>query len=398
VNPKGEPRGAPHAGTPAARWWFRDTLFMRLFLLMWAALVVSHLVAYLAVTSGRPPPGPGGGGFGSASLPTFPSLPPTPGLPDAGRPPGPGPGGPASGGPGGPGGPRGRAPGLPAHMLVLDYGVRLLIIGAAAWVGARWLSRPVRHLVGAASTLGTSLGGPEAPRLDETRGTAEVREAAQVFNRMASELHEQFRSRGLLMASLSHDLRTPLTRMRMRLETVAQEPLAQRCVADIREMNDLIETALEVFRNADAQEPAQHTDLLALVQSLADDLIEQGQPVTLAGSSLVARIQPVATRRIVSNLLGNALRYGVRADVSVRAQGSWACVTIDDLGPGIPEAQLKDVFRPFYRVDTSRSRGTGGTGLGLYIVRDFTWRQGGHITLSNRAGGGLRAELRLPLR
>ena len=95
---------------------------------------------------------------------------------------------------------------------------------------------------------------------------------------------------------------------------------------------------------------------------------------------------------------GDGLRYGVRADVSVRAQGSWACVTIDDVGPGIPEAQLKEVFQPFYRVDTSRSRGTGGTGLGLYIVRDFTLRQGGNITLSNRAGGGLRAELRLPLR
>lgn len=226
----------------------------------------------------------------------------------------------------------------------------------------------------------------------------EVREAAQVFNRMASELHEQFRSRGLLMASLSHDLRTPLTRMRMRLEPLAQEPVAQRCVADIREMDGLIETALEVFRHADAQEAAQPTDLLALVQALADGLVEQGHPVTLAGTSVVTRVQPVATRRIVANLLGNALRYGSRADVKVRTQGSWACVTIDDAGPGLPEDQLKDVFRPFYRVDSSRSRGTGGTGLGLYIVHDFTVRQGGHITLSNRAGGGLRADLRLPLR
>lgn len=100
----------------------------------------------------------------------------------------------------------------------------------------------------------------------------------------------------------------------------------------------------------------------------------------------------------MANLLGNALRYGSRADVKVRTQGSWACVTIDDAGPGLPEDQLKDVFRPFYRVDSSRSRGTGGTGLGLYIVHDFTVRQGGHITLSNRAGGGLRADLRLPLR
>ena len=184
-------------------------------------------------------------------------------------------------------------------------------------------------------------------------------------------------------------------RMRMRLETVARQPLAQRCVADIREMDALIETALEVFRNAEGQEPARHTDLLALVQSLADDLVEQGQPVTLAGSPVVACIQPAATRRIVANLLGNALRHGMRADVSVHAQGGWACVVIDDAGPGIPEAQLLDVFRPFHRMDGSRSRGTG---LGLYIVRDLTLRQGGQIALSNRPGGGLRAELRLPLR
>jgi signal transduction histidine kinase len=398
--------------TPGRGWrrWFPDTLFMRLFLLMWAALVLSHLAAYQLVTSGLLSPWPHA--VRPGGLPTFPSLPPTPGLPGGGGPARPPPGaGPGAEGPGfaapdpspppgrlvetGPVRSPGRPPGLPALLLALDYGVRLLLIGAAAWVGARWLSAPMRRLVDASRALGAALGrGPALPRLDEGRGTVEVREAARVFNQMASELHEQFQSRGLLMASLSHDLRTPLTRMRIRLEPLAAEPVAGRCIADIREMDQLIETALEVFRHAHAPEPMQPTDLHALVQALADDLAEQGHAVTVTGSSLVLPLQPVATRRIVSNLLGNALRYGTRADVAVRVEDGWACVVIDDDGPGIPEAQLGEVLRPFYRVDTSRSRDTGGTGLGLYIVRDLTQRQGGELALSNRPQGGLRARVR----
>jgi signal transduction histidine kinase len=425
----------PAGSGPVKRGWWRDTLFMRLFVLMWVALVVSHLVAYLLVTRGLPSfGGTHGDGF-SPRLPTFPSLPPTPGLPDSGRPAagtGPGPGAGAGPGPGpglGPGtgpGPRaqgggppgvgpppgagfgplprtgpgqdaGGPPGLPTPLLLLDYGVRLLIIGAAAWLGARWLSQPMRRLVQASRTLGAALGrGPDLPRLDESRGTVEVREAAHVFNRMAHELREQFQSRELLMAALSHDLRTPLTRMRMRLEAHTDEPVAQRCIADIRDMDQLIEAALEIFRNAHAPEPAQPTDLHALVQSLVDDLVEQGQAATLAGAPVVVPAQPVATRRIVTNLLGNALRYGTRADVTVRVDGPWACVVIEDDGPGIPEEQLDAVFRPFYRVDSSRSRETGGMGLGLYIVRDLTQRQGGRLSLRNRPQGGLRAEIRLP--
>jgi signal transduction histidine kinase len=256
----------------------------------------------------------------------------------------------------------------------------------------------MERLAQASGALAATLGrGPGLPRLDESRGTVEVREAARVFNRMAGELHEQFQSRGLLMASLSHDLRTPLTRMRMRLEPLAGEPVPGRCIADIREMDDLIEIALEVFRNAHAPEPAQDTDLHALVQALVDDLAEQGQAVTLKGEPLVLRLQPVATRRIVSNLLGNALRYGSRADVAVGVEDRWACIVIDDNGPGIAPAQLEEVLRPFYRVEGSRSRDSGGTGLGLYIVRDLTQRQGGELRLGNRAGGGLRATVRLPL-
>jgi signal transduction histidine kinase len=381
--------------------WFADTLFKRLFVLMWAALVGSHLVAYGVATQrffG------GGAPVSLSNLPTFPSLPPTPGLPD---PPRAGPGGPPPPPPGrreGPGGPpppagdhaQGR-PGMPADMLVLDYGVRFLIIGLAAWWGARWLSAPMRRLARAATALGRALGRSDAPpQLDDERGTVEVRETARVFNEMASALGEQFKSRGLLVAAISHDLRTPLTRIRMRLESMEDNPAAQRCIGDLREMNELIDSVLQVFRDSTAAEPPQRTEVFALVQSLADDLVEQGHAVALEGGPTVALAQPAALRRVLANLLGNAVRYGERATVTVGLDGDGVRIVIDDDGPGIPEAQLEAVFQPFYRVESSRNRDTGGTGLGLYIARDLALRQGGRLTLSNRPQGGLRAEVVLP--
>jgi signal transduction histidine kinase len=389
--------------------WSADTLFKRLFVLMWVALVGSHVAAYLVATRQLEPGGPAG------ALPTFPSLPPTPGLPKhprAGNPPRDRPPPPDS--PFGephkpprearsgndrppPPAPREGGNGLPAGALLLDYGVRLLLIGLAAWWGARWLSSPMRRLVGASRALGAALGkSAPLPQLDDRHGTVEVRETARVFNEMANQLHDAFKGRGLLMAAISHDLRTPLTRMRMRLESLNHEAAAQRCIGDIAEMNQLIDSVTEVFRSASQSEAPQPTHIGALVQSLADDLVEQGQPVAFSGEAVTAMAQPAALRRVVSNLIANAVRYGERAEVRVAAHGGQVSITIDDAGPGIPPHQLEAVFQPFYRVESSRSRHTGGTGLGLFIARDLTQRQGGTLTLSNRPEGGLRAELLLP--
>jgi len=234
------------------------------------------------------------------------------------------------------------------------------------------------------------------PKLDEQRGTVEVREAAHVFNAMARRLDEQFRGRALMVAAISHDLRTPLTRVRMRLESLEGEPAAQRCIADIREMNGLIDTVLEVFREASASEPVRSTDVLAMAVSLGDDLVEQGHAVTVDGHAAIVEAQPGALRRALSNLLNNAVRYGERAQVQVSSGGEGVHVDIDDAGPGIPHDQLEAVFQPFYRLDSSRSRETGGTGLGLYIARDLLQRQRGTLTLANRREGGLRASIFLP--
>jgi signal transduction histidine kinase len=363
-----------------------DRLGLRLFLLMWAALALSHLAAWILVTGtlqepgddpGGPPPhlqpeavrppprsdfgdGPPPPQHGARPMPTFPSLPPS----------------------------------LPWHASLLDYGVRLLVIALAAWWGSRWLARPVRRLVSAAQRLTPALAqGKPAPVLSESDGTREVREAAAVFNRMADELSGQFEERGLMMAAISHDLRTPLTRMRLRLETGEVEAgVRERCIDDLREMNQLVESVIEVFRPAEAA-TMQRVDLAALAQSAVDDLAEAGAAVSFDGPSAVVSADPLALRRVVDNLVGNALRYAGSARVRVDLAAGVTRLVVEDDGPGIPEAELERVRQPFRRVEGSRNRETGGTGLGLYIAQQLARRQGAVLALSNRPEGGLRAEV-----
>ncbi len=378
------------------RW---DRLGLRLFVLMWLALVLSHGVAWSLVMlvglpghgADRPPPrlaqphaegpparlgrvpadegaAPGAGGPPPASMahsvphvvPTFPSLPPS----------------------------------LPWQAGLLDYGVRLLVIALAAWWGSRWLARPVRRLVDSARRLTPALAqGRPAPLLDEQQGTREVREAAEVFNRMAAELSGQFEERGLMMAAISHDLRTPLTRLRLRLETGEVESgVRERCIDDIREMNRLVESVVEVFRPERAV-ALQRVDLGALAQSAVDDLAESGAALSFEGEPRVVNADPQALRRVLDNLLVNAQRYAGGARVRVQPWADGTVLWVDDDGPGIPEAELARVCQPFRRVEGSRNRATGGTGLGLYIASELARRQGIALTLANRPEGGLRAQL-----
>lgn len=404
-------------------WWrqlFTDTLAKRLFLLMWGALVLSHLLAWATVRWVHLPSPPGESWV--QQLPTLPSLPPTPGLPGPGRadesrpPPRPPLGAPAHHdlGPEAGTGALATAPadvrplrpphppqrGLSLPALLLDYGLRLLVIGLAAWWGSRWLARPMRRLVDAADALGAQVMDGHAPTaLDEQQGTQEVREAAQVFNRMARQLQQQIRARSLLMAAISHDLRTPLTRLRMRLETLDIDALARdRSIADLREMNAMVEQALALFRGQSHAEPPQSLSLAALLQAMADDLAEQGQTVDYEGPSegAVVRLAPQALRRVLDNLIGNALRYGGQAHLRLLSSGDGHEIHVDDDGPGIAEAELEAVFDPFYRLESSRNRDTGGVGLGLYIARELSTALGAQLSLHRRTEGGLSARLRLP--
>lgn len=405
-------------------WWRRhDTLALRLFLLMWVTLVLSHLAAFLLAV---PLMTPGGGPPGDrlAQMPTLPSLPPgsllganngAPGGP-AGAPPGAAPDGPPGPPPGAPpdsppgappttppnapqgaspGAPMGAAagsPALPASVLWVDYAIRLVVIALGAALGARWLAAPMKRLSRAAGTLAHGLPqGQRPPRLDEGHGSAEMREAAGVFNHMAERLAEQFDARSLHMAAISHDLRTPLTRLRMRLESLD----APEAVADIHEMNALIDSSLAVLREQRDDVPAEPIDLAALLQAMVDDLVDQGQDVT-ADVLPPARVRahPAALRRVIGNLLGNALRYGRRARVGLRPAGPRVELWIDDDGPGIPPEQIEQAFQPWRRLGAPGAH-PAGHGLGLAIARDLAERDGATLTLANRPGGGLRAQLDL---
>lgn len=401
----------------AWRWLRADTLGKRLFLLMWGALVLSHVLAYATVRWLYLPDGP----TGFTGTPTFPSLPPTPALlePAGPRPP-PEPKPPddfaegetrpqppwhAAAGRAQAGPAPMQGGGLPAQALLLDYGIRLLVIALAALWASRWLAAPVSRLVRAAHALGDAIGtvAEAPPLLDEHLGSSEVREAAQVFNQMARQLHQQFKARGLLMAAISHDLRTPMTRLRIRLETVGLPPQAlSRSVADLQEMNLLLGQALALYRGQSVSEALQSTDLAALLQSLCDDLAEQGQAVAFDAcaplTAAVCALPPQTLRRVLDNLISNALRYGERAELSLRADGAGWLISVADSGPGIPQDQLEAVFQPFYRLDTSRSKDTGGSGLGLYIARELAGLMGARLSLQRRPEGGLCARLWLPQR
>ena len=412
--------------------WWADTLFKRLFLLMWFGLVASHLLAFVVTMRVHAPPNAGAPGI--ERLPVLPSLPPMGAAPGGMERRGPPPDGPRTDPRTGPrdtpppddrapGSTRDAAPserppgpapntapgddtspgGLPATALWLDYGIRFLAIGVVAWFGARWLSAPMRRLAEASETLGRALGhGQRSSVLDERHGTLEVRQTAQVFNTMAQRLHAQFDAQTLLMAAISHDLRTPLARLRLRLETMDAQPQAARGIADVHEMDTLIGSALDLLRDRHAAGPRERVDLGALLRALVDDLAEQGAPakVTTApteAGAVIALAPPAALKRVLGNLIGNALRHGGNARVALETRAGEACVVIDDDGPGIAAEQLDAVRQPFYRIDAARGGQDGGSGLGLYIAHDLAERHGGRVRLSNRSEGGLRAEFTLPL-
>ncbi len=292
----------------------------------------------------------------------------------------------------------------------LDVLIKLTAGALAAWYAARALSRPMRRLSDAARGLGAALAPSTrsglalaAPQLDESHGTREVRETAQVFNDIARQLKADFETQRLLLATVSHDLRTPLTRLRMRLAELEGHPAAERAIDDVRQMDELIESLLALFRPP-AEAPSvddQRIDAFALVQAIVDDLPGDGTLVTLTGEPAATRCRPAALRRMVENLLENAVRHGGEGngiDVHVNDGRECICVRIADRGPGLSDEQLASAGTPFLRwvgvADEGRRR--AGLGLGLYITRALAERERGSLKLAARDGGGLVATLELP--
>jgi len=278
------------------------------------------------------------------------------------------------------------------------YAATLAILAAflvgAVLLGTRRATRPLVALADAADRLGR--GEPVAP-LPET-GPEEVRRAIAAFNGMQERLSRFIADRTRLLAALGHDLRTPITSLRLRAELLDDEEAKQRIVETLDEMQRMVESTLAFAREEAQAEPVREIDLAALVEGTVEDLSELGLEVRLVASEpVVARIRSAAVRRALRNLIENAVRYGKRARVGLVREGEEAVVRVDDDGPGIPLDKLEEVFEPFVRLDPSRSSETGGVGLGLAIARGIARAHGGEVSLVNRPEGGLRACLRLPL-
>jgi signal transduction histidine kinase len=268
----------------------------------------------------------------------------------------------------------------------------LIVLAVSIWA-VRRVTAPLTILGAAAERLGRNLNAPPL----EPIGTNEMRQAARAFNEMQERLRRLIENRTLMLAAISHDLRTPLTLLRLRAENAAKDEDRERMVATIAQMDQMIDASLKFARGEAMSEPRRSVDLAALLSSIADDMVDAGRPVTMAPSNeLVYQCKPEALKRAVTNLLDNAIKYGKRAHMSIEATDMRIAVIVDDEGPGIPQEKLNLVVQPFYRLDNSRSPERGGIGLGLAIARSVAEAHGGHLTLSNRQEGGLRASIDLP--
>lgn len=277
--------------------------------------------------------------------------------------------------------------------LLLTLAVLLVSVIALTLFAVRWLTRPLAVLAAAADELGRNMHRPPLPE----DGPMEVRRAAAAFNTMQTRLQTYLRERERMLAAVSHDLRTPITRLRLRAELIDDENLRMKFARDLSEMEAMTAAALDFLRGANKDEPVQPIDIMALLESLQADIEEAGHSVTVQGEMRAPYpARPLALKRLLANLIENAIKYGTRASVTVEDKAAQLRIVVADAGPGIPAEQLEQVFEPFYRIEGSRSRDTGGVGLGLSVARDIARAHGGELVLRNRAGGGLEAILTLP--
>ena len=275
--------------------------------------------------------------------------------------------------------------------------VMAIAIIVFSWWASGWITAPLSDFAHAAERLGMDVN---APPLTED-GPEEVRAAARAFNQMQTRIRSFVEDRLRMLAAISHDLRGPITRMRLRIEQIAIDADAQRkLLADLDEMAQMVDSSLAFARDEATDEVSQPVDLAALVNTLCDDAVDAGHRAEFAwdGGRLVYQGRPLAMKRLFANLIDNAVRYGAVVKVRASSEPEIVQVVIDDEGPGIPEDQIENVFKPFFRLERSRNKRTGGIGLGLPTARSIARAHGGDIVLQNRPGGGLRATVTLPRR
>jgi signal transduction histidine kinase len=280
------------------------------------------------------------------------------------------------------------------QAVVSWYLLSAIAAAPAAYLLARILSAPTRLLAQAAERLGRD---PQAPPL-AVRGSPEITVAVAAFNDMQARLRRYVEDRTAMVAAVAHDLRTPLTRLRFRIEGVPEDQRV-KMEADIEQMEEMISATLAFVRDSSRPGARTRLELSSLLETLCDEMAETGAETEIDASAekVVIEGDPIALRRLFGNLLENAVKFGGRARARVFREAAYAVVEIADDGPGIPAAEVERVFEPFYRREPSRSRKTGGIGLGLAVVRSIARGHGGDVALVNRSGGGLTARVQLPL-
>lgn len=341
-----------------------DTLFGRLFGVLLIAIVLAHLLAFFWFHHyGRPPappPPPEPGQFSDAQRPPppYPRRPPRPWF----------------------GGP----------LVPLTFQFISLII--AAWYGAKLLSRPIQRLSAAAERLSENL---DSPPLEEV-GPREARQAANTFNQMQKRIREQVQQRGRMLGAVSHDLRTPLSRLKLRLEQIEDSKLQGQMRQDLDDMIKMLDATLSYLHEQRTSEAEQWMDVQALVESLCENAQDQGADAQAQGHCAPLLVQPMALQSCINNLLDNALRYAGQATLALEDDRGHLLIRVIDHGPGIAADKREAVFEPFFRLEGSRNRNSGGVGLGMTIAREAAERLGGQLILEETPGGGLTAVLRLP--
>lgn len=281
------------------------------------------------------------------------------------------------------------------HGTVLSTSLMALGVIGFAIVLVRWMTRPLQTFAAAAQRL---YRGADQARVPE-EGPREVRELATAFNEMQARIKRLIDDRTHALAAVSHDLKTPITRLRLKTEGLQDGSLAASISDDLSEMEEMLDQTLAYLRGERLDEDLRALDLAALVQTLADDASDAGSDIGFIGPArLTLEGRPLALKRAIGNLIANAIKSGQRARMTLTAEPGLARLVIDDDGPGIPEADLERAFEPFQRLEHSRSRDTGGFGLGLTIARTILVGHGGSVALANRTGGGLSVTVTLPLK
>ena len=268
-----------------------------------------------------------------------------------------------------------------------------VVLFAVATFFMRNQVRPIRRLAKAAESFGRGIDVPDF----KPQGAAEVRLAARAFLQMRERIRRQIDQRTIMLAGVSHDLRTPLTRMKLQLAMAREDPEVANLASDVIEMERMVEGYL-AFAAGEGEEEPKTLLLSKLLNSIIEQTAKNGTRIDLRlDDDPEVTLRPAAMRRCLTNLLSNALRYGSEVHVRTKVRKKRLDIIIDDDGPGIPAERREDVFRPFYRLDESRNPNTGGTGLGMTIARDVVRGHGGELTLEDSPTGGLRARVRLPL-